>query len=105
MSLRGSSSNRGSDKGPAENSSAVAPSGAGTHQLRHKPDQNFDRTARLAAKALRTPVAMVSLFKKEAQLLQGAFGVPEPWLSMRRLPLSHSLCRRVLEGSTPAVLN
>jgi hypothetical protein len=91
--------------GSAERSSAVAPSGSAPRQVRHAPDQNFDRIARLAAKALHTPVAMVSLFEGDGQLLQGATGVPEPWLSRRRLPFSHSLCRRVLKDGAPARLN
>src|SRR6478735_411106 len=106
MSLRESSSNRGFDMGGSpESSLAVAPSRTAPRRVGRASDQNFDRIARLAARALQAPVAMVSLFQRDRQLLQGAVGVPEPWLSRRWLPLSHSLCRRVLERGTPAILN
>lgn len=50
-------------------------------------------------------MALVSRFDGDIQILQGAVGVPEPWLSGRKFPRVYSLCRRVLEGGVPSVLN
>ena len=40
------------------------------------PEESFDRWATLAARALRTPVALVSLFDERRQYLKSAIGLP-----------------------------
>lgn len=56
----------------------------------------FDRLARLAARSLGVPVALVSFVSADRQVLRGAVGVPEPVASQRELPLSHSFCQHVV---------
>ena len=57
----------------------------------------FDRLTRLARRLARTPMALVSLVDAERQFFLSADGLPEPWASLRAMPLSHSFCRMVVE--------
>ncbi|MDF1504716.1 PAS domain-containing protein [Roseisolibacter sp. H3M3-2] len=69
------------------------------------PEAAFDRLARLTARALRAPVAVVSLVDDRRQFFMSCAGaLPEPWHSARGTPLSHSLCRLVVEGAAPLVV-
>jgi serine phosphatase RsbU (regulator of sigma subunit) len=60
------------------------------------PDADFDRFARLGTLALGTPVALVSMVSRDGQVFPGAVGLPEPWQTQRRTPLTHSLCQHVV---------
>jgi GAF domain-containing protein len=64
----------------------------------------FDRFARLVADRLNVPVALVSLVDVNGQVFPGAFGLPEPWLSERATPLSHSFCRHVITSGDALVV-
>ncbi|PAP77097.1 EAL domain-containing protein [Rubrivirga marina] len=64
----------------------------------------YDRFARLAARLLNTPTALVSLVGPDRQVFLGAVGLPEPWASQRETPLSHSVCRHVVTNESPLVL-
>jgi GAF domain-containing protein len=64
----------------------------------------FDRFARITADRLDAPVALVSLVDVSGQVLPGAFGLPQPWLSERWTPLSHSFCRYVVASGQPLVV-
>ncbi|MET9654976.1 SpoIIE family protein phosphatase [Streptomyces sp. NPDC006460] len=67
-------------------------------------DPGMDRFARLVSRLLRVPVALVSLVEEERQILPGMIGLPEPWAGERALPLSHSLCRYVVESGRPLIV-
>ncbi|MBB2902694.1 serine phosphatase RsbU (regulator of sigma subunit) [Kineococcus radiotolerans] len=60
------------------------------------PDGDFDRFARLGTLVLGVPVALVSMVSRDGQVFPGAVGLPEPWQTLRRTPLTHSLCRYVV---------
>ncbi len=58
--------------------------------------EDFDRFTRLTSKLLRVPVALVSLVDSDHQFFKSCIGLPEPWASQRRTPLTHSFCQYVV---------
>ncbi|MBI3970384.1 MAG: hypothetical protein HY332_03765 [Chloroflexi bacterium] len=54
------------------------------------PDDAFDRLTRLAANALRAPVALITLPDADRQFFKSQIGLPEPWASRRQTPLPHT---------------
>src|SRR6476620_11594908 len=70
------------------------------------PEEAFDRLTRLAAKALRVPVALVSLVDAQRQFFKSCAGsLPEPWRSQRQTPLSHSFCQHAVTSGKPLVIS
>ncbi|HJR63684.1 MAG TPA: PAS domain S-box protein [Gemmatimonadaceae bacterium] len=64
----------------------------------------FDRLTRLIARTLRAPMALVSLVDSDRQFFAASTGLSEPWRSRRETPLSHSICKHVVElGTTLAI--
>ncbi|MBW8482441.1 GAF domain-containing SpoIIE family protein phosphatase [Actinomadura parmotrematis] len=72
--------------------------------LTARQDSGMERFARLVARTLDVPVALVSLVEADRQVFPGQVGLGEPWASSRWTPLSHSLCRHVVAGGRPLVL-
>ena len=64
-------------------------------------EERFDRLTRLAQRLLDAPVTLVSLVDADRQFFLSAQGLPEPWASLREMPLSHSFCRFVVETGLP----
>ena len=59
-------------------------------------DEVFDRFSALAARTMRTPLALVSLLRDDDQIVKGLVGtLPEPWQSQRLTPRKASLCQHV----------
>lgn len=75
-----------------------------TNLLDTPAEMEFDRLARLAARMLGTPIAMMTLIDRDRQFFKACFGVPEPWASLRETPVSHSMCRYVLATGQPLVI-
>ena len=69
------------------------------------PPVAFDRLTRLAARLLGTPLAMVSLLTDERHHVASDVGLGAPWRDRRELPMSHSLCRHVVESGAPLVVD
>jgi GAF domain-containing protein len=69
-----------------------------------EPVPIFDRFARRVADRLEVPVALVSLVDVGGQVFPGAHGLPEPWMSERWTPLSHSFCQYVVTSGDPLVV-
>jgi serine phosphatase RsbU (regulator of sigma subunit) len=67
-------------------------------------DAAFERFVRLVRRQLGVPVALVSLVDQEQQVFPGAQGLPEPWQTTRRTPLTHSFCQHVVTGARPLVI-
>ncbi|WKN48277.1 GAF domain-containing SpoIIE family protein phosphatase [Nocardioides sp. Arc9.136] len=67
-------------------------------------DTSFDRYARMVRRALRVPVALVSLVEADRQVFPGAVGLPAPYQSTRETPLSHSFCQYVVADAAPLVV-
>jgi hypothetical protein len=56
-------------------------------------EEAFDRLARLASDFVSAPIAVVTLADANRQFFKSCLGLPEPWLSMRETPLTHSFCQ------------
>jgi PAS domain S-box-containing protein len=69
-----------------------------------RPDEVFDRYARLVRATLGVPVGLVSLVSTEGQVLPGAEGLPAPWQQARCTGLSHSFCQYVVAHDAPLVV-
>ncbi|MEA3078387.1 MAG: hypothetical protein QOF60_3295 [Actinomycetota bacterium] len=67
-------------------------------------EENFDRLAKLAARLLGAPVALVSLVDDQRQFFKSAIGLAEPTATERETPLSHSFCQHVVTGGEPLVI-
>ncbi|HEX8394411.1 MAG TPA: PAS domain S-box protein [Longimicrobium sp.] len=63
--------------------------------------RSFDRLARLAARLLNVPVALVTLVTDERQVFLGLSGLSEPWATLRETPLTHSFCQHVVGRGVP----
>ena len=59
-------------------------------------EESFDRLARLAARVVGAPVALVSAVDRDRQFFKSCLGLPEPWATRRETPLSHSFCQHVV---------
>jgi PAS domain S-box-containing protein len=66
--------------------------------------ETFDRLARLAARLLKAPIALISFIAKDRQLFVSAHGLPEPLASARQIPLSYSICQHVVASKGPLVI-
>jgi hypothetical protein len=69
------------------------------------PDESFDRLARLAAKVVNAPVALVSGIDRDRQYFKSCLGLPEPWATRRETPLSHSFCQHVVAAREPVIVS
>ncbi|HEV2148765.1 MAG TPA: GAF domain-containing protein [Longimicrobiaceae bacterium] len=67
-------------------------------------EEGFDRLARLAARLLSAPVALVTLVDEDRQFFKSCIGLPEPWASRRETPLSHSFCQHAVASREPLVI-
>jgi hypothetical protein len=76
-----------------------------TGLLDSDPDERFDGLARLAARVLHAPVALVSLVDKDRQFFKACFGLAEPWASRRETPLSHSFCQHAVAARRPLIVD
>jgi signal transduction histidine kinase len=65
----------------------------------------FDRLARLAARLLGAPIALVTLVDADRQFFKSCIGLPEPWASLRATPLSHSFCQHAVAQARPLVID
>ncbi|MFW6639096.1 SpoIIE family protein phosphatase [Nocardiopsis algeriensis] len=69
---------------PSEEQERLLPAHIG---LGAEPDEAMERFARLAARLLGVPAALVSVVEGHGQIVPGAVGLKEPWASSRRIPL------------------
>jgi len=71
-----------------------------------EPDERFDGLARVAAKALHAPIALVSLVDEDRQFFKSCIGLTkEPWASQRGTPLSHSFCKHAVAQRRPLIVD
>lgn len=68
------------------------------------PEEGFDRLARLVARLLRAPIAVVTLVDERRQFFKSSVGLPEPAATARETPLSHSFCQHVVTTGAPFVV-
>jgi PAS domain S-box-containing protein len=75
-----------------------------TNLLDTPAEDAFDRVARMAARLLEVPIALVPLIEDDRQFFKACVGLPEPWASVRQTPLSHSLCKHVVVARQPLAI-
>jgi PAS domain S-box-containing protein len=75
-----------------------------TNLLDTPAEDAFDRVARMAARLLEVPIALVPLIEDDRQFFKACVGLPEPWASARQTPLSHSLCQYVVVAREPLAI-
>jgi len=67
--------------------------------------EEFDVLTEMAIRALRVPVALVSLVKSDRQCFVGASTTLKNWEGLRETPLSHSFCQHVVAKGQPLVVD
>jgi hypothetical protein len=67
-------------------------------------EESFDRLARLAARVVGAPVALVTAVDRDRQFFKSCLGLPEPWSTSRATPLSHSFCQHVVAAREPVIV-
>ena len=72
---------------------------AETELMDSASEEAFDRLARLVAKILRVPTAMVSFVDDRRQWIKSAVGLGEPWASTRQALLGESVCKHVVAAA------
>jgi hypothetical protein len=68
------------------------------------PDHGLQTIARLCAKLLDVPVALISLVETDRQFFAASCGLPQPWAGERQTRLSHSFCQHVVVSRQPFVV-
>ena len=68
-------------------------------------EEAFDRVTRLAMRLLHVPISLVSVVDGHRQFFKSCVGLPEPWLSARQMPLSHSFCQHVVTSAKPLLID
>jgi GAF domain-containing protein len=68
-------------------------------------DAGLDALARLCAKLLDVPVALISLVEADRQFFSASCGLPQPWAGERQTRLSHSFCQHVVVSRQPFVVS
>ena len=68
------------------------------------PEPEFERFTELAADLLSVPVSLISLVDRDRQFFKSAHGLRGEWAQARETPLSHSLCRHIVESGEPLVI-
>jgi GAF domain-containing protein len=67
-------------------------------------EESFDRLARIAARIVGAPVALVTAVDRDRQYFKSCLGLPEPWATQRETPLSHSFCQHVVAAREPVIV-
>lgn len=70
-------------------------------------EEVFDNLTRLASRIARSPVSLVTFVQteKNRQYFKSQIGLPEPLLSKRQSPLSHSFCQYVVRGNATFIVD
>jgi GAF domain-containing protein len=69
--------------------------------LTDTPEEAYDRFTRLAATIVEAPVALFTVVTEDEQFFRSQIGLPEPYATTHRTPLSHSFCQYVILSSAP----
>ena len=68
-------------------------------------DPALDRLARLAARVLHAPTALVSIVDADRQYVIGCAGLSEPWSAIGQTPLVHPFCQSVVAEAAPLIVD
>lgn len=77
---------------------------AETELVGSPPEEEFDRLARLAARALDAATAMVSFLDGDRHHVKSLVGLPPGTPVPAEIPLEHSLCKHAVAGGRPLAL-
>lgn len=64
----------------------------------------YDRITQLACEVLGTPVSLLTMVAADHQFFTSQVGLPEPWATQSRTPLSHSFCKHVVGTNIPLII-
>lgn len=65
----------------------------------------YNKVTIFASNVIGAPVSLVSMVAPDHQFFKSEFGLPEPWKSKRRTPLSHSFCQHVVKENKPLIVS
>ena len=65
----------------------------------------YNKLTVLASEVVGAPVSLVSMVSDSYQFFKSQVGLPEPWKSKRRTPLSHSFCQHVVTDNKPLIVS
>jgi GAF domain-containing protein len=68
-------------------------------------DTGLETLARVCAKLLSVPVALISLVEPDRQFFTASCGLPQQWAGKRQTRLSHSFCQHVVVSRQPFVVS
>lgn len=68
------------------------------------PEPTFEPYARIVARLLDVPVALVSIVDDSQQFFPAQVGLGEPWAGRGATPLSMSFCQHVVRGDAPLIV-
>jgi signal transduction histidine kinase len=75
-----------------------------TGLLRESANEAFQTATRIASRALRSPVALVSVVTADRQVFVGEHGLADPPDRVGGTPLTHSFCQHVVSNDEPLVV-
>ena len=65
----------------------------------------YDKLTKLATRIIKAPVSLMSLVAADFQFFKSSVGLPEPWNSARKTPLSHSCCKHIVSTDQPLIVS
>ena len=68
-------------------------------------DPGLETLARLCAKLLDIPIALISMIEADRQFFTASCGLPQPWAGERQTRLSHSFCQHMVLSREPFVVS
>jgi sigma-B regulation protein RsbU (phosphoserine phosphatase) len=68
-------------------------------------EEGFDRITRLARRILGTPYALLTLVDDSRQFFKSQSGIPADLAQARGTPLSHAICKHVVEDEQPLIIS
>ena len=66
--------------------------------------EEFDKLARVAATALKTPISLITFVEADGQTFKGEYGLPATLAEIRTMPISHSICAFIIRDPKPLVI-
>jgi signal transduction histidine kinase len=67
-------------------------------------DDVLDRLTGLCSKTIGVPVAAVSFVDRDRQVFKASIGVPEPWNTVKQMPLRYSICKHAVGAGKPLIV-
>ncbi|MGB1287379.1 MAG: GAF domain-containing protein [Aggregatilineales bacterium] len=72
--------------------------------LDDKEETIYDGFTQLASNITGTPISLVTMVAANYQFFKSMVGLPDPWASRRKTPLSHSFCQHVVTSGEPLII-